>query len=90
MSLKNNIKYFIKMKVSKFFNLILLLSSLNIVFNKRWGSSDLKITKGSLNLNKKTNLKKTQASSNSSFTPISIGFDFTTLEKPESMDDTIF
>ena len=82
MSLKNNIKYFIKMKVSKFFNLILLLSSLNIVFNKRCGSSDLKITKGSLNLNKKTNLKKTQASSNSSFTPISIGFDFTTLEKP--------
>ena len=84
----------IKMKSEKlfvrFFTILLVLSSINEIFNFKCGADQLKLKPKELKFDKETNdkiLKKVTAASN---TPIKIGMDYSSFRKPSAMTTTDF
>ena len=77
------------MKIFMFFNFVLIFVNLELIMSGKCGSDQLKLKPKALNLTKKIkpNLKKIKADS---YTPISIGFDFTSLERPRTMSSSTF
>ena len=68
--------------------LLLLLTSINIeeILNWKCGTDNLKIQPKELKI-KRLNINPTGPTD---YVPIAIGYDFTTLKKPDSMSDSIF
>ena len=77
------------MKIFMFFNFVLIFVNLELIMSGKCGSDQLKLKPKALNLTEKIkpNLKKITADS---YTPISIGFDFTSLERPRTMSSSTF
>ena len=70
-------------------NTILIFINVEIVFSWKCGSDKLTITPKPLNSTIYKTPKHSELTS-SSYTPISIGYDFTTLQKPLSMSSYTF
>ena len=70
-----------------FLFLIIVFISLKEIHNHRCGADELKIKPKPIEL--KINNKRNLAKSNT-YSPISIGFDFSNFKKPESMDESVF
>ena len=70
-------------------NVILIFINAEIIFSWKCGSDKLTIRPKPLNLTTQKITKNSELTS-SSYTPISIGYDFTTLQKPLSMSLSIF
>ena len=81
------------MNVFLAFNLISLIIFINIeiyLCNSKCGADKLKIRPKTLNITSKVKTNLVKSISSNSYTPISIGYDFTTLQKPNSMTSSIF
>ena len=77
------------MKAFIIINSMLLLNSIEIVFSWKCGLDKLKISPKLLNI-KSNKSKKNSLLTSSSYIPISIGYDFTTLQKSSSMSSSTF
>ena len=81
------------MNVFPTFNLISLIIFINIeilLCNSKCGADKLKIRPKTLNLTSKIKTNLVKSTNSNVYTPISIGYDFTTLQKPTSMTSSIF
>ena len=75
------------MKTNKFLVIVLIFLNIEGAYSEKCGADKLKIKPRQLDLESQN--KKNLASSNS-YTPIKIGFDFTSFTKPSSMSSSIF
>ena len=82
------------MKTVKFtlgFNAILLfISTINEILNSKCGADDLKLKPVNLEFDKETTQKINKKVTAASYTPIKIGMDYTSFEKPSSMSTETF
>ena len=79
------------MKLFKIFTLALTFININIIFcNSKCGADKLKIRPKKLNITSKLETSSIKSTSSDSYTPIKIGYDFTTFKKPSSMDSSLF
>jgi len=79
------------MKSFKIFHLLLILFKIEIIIcTSKCGTDTLKIRPKKLNLTSKVETSSIKSTSSDSYTPIKIGYDFTTLKKPSTMNATIF
>ena len=67
------------MALSKIFTLILLITKITLIFNQ-CGTDTLKITPKILNIEKKLRTNAVSVNVSETYTPIKIGYDFTTLD----------
>ena len=72
----------------RFFTILLILSSINKIFNFKCGADQLKLVPKELILDKETNDKIQKKVNAASYTPIKIGMDYTSLSRPSSMSTT--
>ena len=75
------------MKTNKFLVIVLIFLNIEGAYSEKCGADKLKIKPKQLDLESQN--KKNIASSNS-YTPIKIGFDFTSFTKPSSMSSSTF
>jgi leishmanolysin len=79
------------MKSFKIFHLLLILFKIEIIIcTSKCGTDTLKIRPKKLNLTSKVETSSIKSTNSDSYTPIKIGYDFTTLKKPSTMNATIF
>ena len=76
------------MKSIIFLSLLLIFIQVEAKYSTKCGTDKLKIRPKPINLSKSS--KMGSISKATSYTPISIGYDFTTLEKPSSMSSSTF
>ena len=72
------------------FTIILILSSINEIFNFKCGANQLKLKPKEIKLNKKTSDKIFKKVRDASYTPIKIGMDYSSFTRPWSMTTTDF
>ena len=79
------------MKSLKIFSLLLMLFNIEIIIcTSKCGTDTLKIRPKKFNMTSKVETSSIKSTSSDSYTPIKIGYDFTTLKKPSTMNATIF
>ena len=76
------------MKAFKIWTLLLIFIQIETVLNFKCGTNKLKIKPKRLNI--KQNLKASSSLKAPAYTPLEMGFDFTTLQKPSSMSSSTF
>ena len=72
------------------FTIILILSSINEIYNFKCGSNQLKLKPKEIKLNKKTSDKIFKKVRDASYRPIKIGMDYSSFTRPWSMTTTDF
>ena len=78
------------MKVLNLFILTLILIQIHIIFGDICGADQIKIEPKILNTTKRLKTNKVPAYDSDIYTPIAIGYDFTTLDKPLTMSSSTF
>ena len=74
----------------RFFTILLILSSINEIFNYKCGAAELKLEPKEIKFDKETSDKLSKKVTAASYTPIKIGMDYSSFKKPSSMTDTDF
>ena len=72
------------------FTILLILSSINEIFNFKCGANQLKLKPKELKLNKKTSDKIFKKVTDTPYTPIKIGMDYSSFTRPWSITTTDF
>ena len=77
------------MMLFRFINIVLLvLLNIGLILCSKCGADKLHIMPKAINITKNT--KKTSVTKANYYTPLSIGYDFSNLEKPSSMSSSTF
>ena len=81
------------MKIFKIFYLVLIFINIDAVYNNnstQCGTDKLKIKPRMINIENKVKISSISKETSDPYTPISIGYDFTTLEMPYTMSSSTF
>ena len=70
--------------------IILILIQIDLIYNHICGTNKLKFKPKSIDLSSKIKNSSIKNVKSSSYTPIAIGYDFSTLSRPSSMTSTVF
>ena len=70
--------------------IILILIQIDLIYNHICGTNKLKFKPKSIDLSSKIKKASIKNVKSSSYTPIAIGYDFSTLSRPSSMTSTVF
>ena len=73
-----------------FKSILLFISLINEILNSHCGADDLKLNPINLEFDKETTQKINKKVTAASYTPIKIGMDYTSFEKPSSMSTETF
>ena len=74
----------------KIYKLVLIIIIIKVINSNKCGADKLDIKPKLLNITRKIKTSVTSTAGSDSYTPIAIGYDFTTLKKPKSMDESVF